>query len=109
MYWLLCAALAQALTYYLVASTTRRRRRQRLPPGPTPLPVIGNVLAIRGNTHHELARLARHHGAVMTLRLGLATAAVVSSASAAREAYTRHDRRLAARAGEAVDVGRVAA
>ncbi|KAI4973943.1 hypothetical protein ZWY2020_041724 [Hordeum vulgare] len=38
------------------------------------------------------------HGPVMTLKLGLTTAVVVSSRDAAREAFTRHDRRLAARA-----------
>uniref|UniRef100_A0A0E0ENB2 Cytochrome P450 n=1 Tax=Oryza meridionalis TaxID=40149 RepID=A0A0E0ENB2_9ORYZ len=99
--WLLCAALAAAMVYYYyyyLACTTRRAQR-RLPPGPTPLPVIGNVLSLRGDMHHELARLAREqYGPVMTLKLGLVTAVVVSSPDAAREAFTKHDRRLAARA-----------
>ncbi|XP_052165828.1 cytochrome P450 76M5-like [Oryza glaberrima] len=97
--WLLCAVLAAAtVVYYLACTTSRRARRRRLPPGPTPLPVIGNVLGLRGNMHHALARLARErYGPVMTLKLGLVTAVVVSSPGAAREAFTRHDRRLAAR------------
>uniref|UniRef100_I1QJZ9 Cyt-P450 monooxygenase n=1 Tax=Oryza glaberrima TaxID=4538 RepID=I1QJZ9_ORYGL len=99
--WLLCAALAAAMVYYYyyyhLACTTRRAQR-RLPPGPTPLPVIGNVLSLSGDMHHELARLAREqYGPVMTLKLGLVTAVVVSSPDAAREAFTKHDRRLAAR------------
>uniref|UniRef100_I1QK01 Cytochrome P450 n=1 Tax=Oryza glaberrima TaxID=4538 RepID=I1QK01_ORYGL len=98
--WLLCAALAAAtVVYYLACTTSRRAQRRRLPPGPTPLPVIGNVLSLRGNMHHALARLARErYGPVMALKLGLVTAVVVSSPDATREAFTKHDRRLAARA-----------
>ncbi|KAL6645985.1 hypothetical protein ACP70R_017593 [Stipagrostis hirtigluma subsp. patula] len=64
-----------------------------------PLPLIGNLLDLRhGNLHHTLARLAKVYGPVMRLKLGLTTAVVISSRDAAREAFTRHDRRLAARA-----------
>ncbi|KAI4988590.1 hypothetical protein ZWY2020_030220 [Hordeum vulgare] len=38
------------------------------------------------------------HGPVMTLKLGLTTAIVVSSRDVARGVFTRHDPRLAARA-----------
>ncbi|KAF0898001.1 hypothetical protein E2562_001686 [Oryza meyeriana var. granulata] len=126
--WLVCAALAAAIVYYLASTTTRRRSgaARRLPPGPTPLPVVGNVLSLRGNMHHALARLAREHGPVMTLKLGLVTAVVVSSPDAAREARGGHagllpteprgvrERKvrdivgyLARHAGEEVDVGQV--
>ncbi|KAF7045720.1 hypothetical protein CFC21_054800 [Triticum aestivum] len=99
--WPIWATLAVASLLYFLASPTRRAGTGagRIPPGPTPLPLVGNLLCLRrGNLHHTLARLARAHGPVMTLRLGLTTAVVVSSRDAAREAFTRHDRRLAARA-----------
>ncbi|KAL6645980.1 hypothetical protein ACP70R_017588 [Stipagrostis hirtigluma subsp. patula] len=44
------------------------------------------------------ARQPPPHGPVMRLTLGLTTAVVVSSRDAAREAFTKHDRRLAAHA-----------
>ena len=104
-HWLLCALIAVPFLYYLTSilrprSGSSSTGSRRLPPGPRPLPLLGNLLDLRGgngNLHHALARLARVHGPVMRLRLGLTTAVVVSSRDAAREAFTRHDRALSAR------------
>ncbi|RCV43364.1 hypothetical protein SETIT_9G288700v2 [Setaria italica] len=97
--WLLWAALAVPLLYCLTNLRRRLGTGRRPLPGPTPLPLIGNLIDLRrGNLHHTLARLARTHGPVMYLRLGLTDAVVVSSRDAASEAFMRHDRRLAGRA-----------
>ncbi|KAF0909590.1 hypothetical protein E2562_038145 [Oryza meyeriana var. granulata] len=96
--WLLGAALGVSLLYYFTIILRRHTGGGRpLPPGPTPLPLIGNLHNLRGVLHHKLTSLARVHGPVMMLRLGLTTTVVLSSRDAAAEAYTKHDRYLSAR------------
>ncbi|KAF8720955.1 hypothetical protein HU200_023362 [Digitaria exilis] len=96
--WLLWATLAAVSLLYFLSSLRRRHSSgRRLPPGPRPLPVIGNALDLRGNLHQTLARLARTYGPVMRLQLGPVPAVAISSREAAMEAFTKHDRRLAGR------------
>jgi hypothetical protein len=105
MLWLLYVSLASSLLYKFVLSTARsspkatttNEARARRPPGPTALPLLGNILQLQGEPHHALARLAAKHGPVMSLQLGTTTAVVVTSATAARDVLQRYDHVLAAR------------
>ena len=73
-------------------------RRRKLPPGPTPLPFIGNLLDVASELpHRSLARLARRHGPLMTVRLGMLVAVVASSPSTAREVLQTHNGSLTGR------------
>ncbi|KAJ1289886.1 hypothetical protein BS78_02G199400 [Paspalum vaginatum] len=99
--WLLYVSLASCILLYKLFLSTKKPRSSvvtRRPPGPAPLPLLGNILQLHGEPHHALARLADAHGPVMSLRLGAAgDAVVVSSAAAARDALQRHDHVLAGR------------
>ncbi|KAL3734647.1 hypothetical protein ACJRO7_023919 [Eucalyptus globulus] len=62
------------------------------PPGPRRLPLIGNLHQLDLSvSHHRLWQLSQLHGPLMSLRLGLTPALVISSAKTAREAIRAHD------------------
>jgi cytochrome P450 len=85
--------LVSVYAFQLIINT-----RRRLPPGPLPLPVIGNLLDIgRGGPNRFLARLAKRYGPLMSVRLGVVHAVVVSSTDAAREILQKHNSNLAGR------------
>ncbi|KAG2556390.1 hypothetical protein PVAP13_8NG081600 [Panicum virgatum] len=67
--------------------------RHNLPPGPWTLPVIGSLhhLVTSPNIYRAVRMLAQKHGDLMTLRLGMAPAMVVSSPAGAQEVMKTHD------------------
>ncbi|CAK7337213.1 unnamed protein product [Dovyalis caffra] len=68
-----------------------------LPPGPKPWPIIGNILHMGNQPHLSLAKLAKIHGPIISLRLGIQLLVVGSSPEAAVEILRTHDRLLSAR------------
>ncbi|MBA0684837.1 hypothetical protein Goari_026395, partial [Gossypium aridum] len=91
-------AVAVTLVFFFQALTwTRRGKNKRLPPGPKGLPIIGNLLMIGNNPHHDFQRLAQKYGPIMHLRLGLMPVIVVSSAEAAELFLKTHDLVFASR------------
>ncbi|KAK6126299.1 hypothetical protein DH2020_039944 [Rehmannia glutinosa] len=95
------------LLWALWAVATERKHRRleeqgRLPPGPRPWPVVGNMFQLTaGNSwappHQLFAKLADKHGPIMTLHLGSMTTVVISSRDAARVMFKQHDAVLAGR------------
>ncbi|CAM6086680.1 unnamed protein product [Calypogeia fissa] len=86
-------AIATGLLLFVCYFTKRRLsnvkfERSRLPPGPAPWPVIGNMdLIAKGGMllHQTLASLAKEYGPLMTLKLGSYTAVVATSSKMAKE------------------------
>ncbi|KAI4365432.1 hypothetical protein MLD38_021416 [Melastoma candidum] len=62
-----------------------------LPPGPPPLPVIGNLLSLGRLPHRSLHRLSLTYGPILKLSLGRITTVVVSSPSLARVILQTYD------------------
>ncbi|KAM4072699.1 hypothetical protein ACB094_11G158500 [Castanea mollissima] len=64
----------------------------KLPPGPKPFPIIGNLLELVGHKPQKsMAKLANTHDPLMTLKLGQKTTIVISSVDLAKEVLQQHD------------------
>jgi len=83
--WVLLASLA------FVLLQLRRRGKAPLPPGPKPLPIIGNMMIMDQLTHRGLAALADLYGGLLHLRLGQLHAFAVSTPEYAREVLQAQD------------------
>lgn len=76
-----------ATAVLLVAVLRRKRgssRKYKMPPGPRPWPVIGNLNLIGALPHRSIHALSARHGAFMSLRFGSVPVVVGSSVEAAR-------------------------
>ncbi|KAF7012151.1 hypothetical protein CFC21_026373 [Triticum aestivum] len=76
------------LSLYLLSLLAHAR--SGLPPGPSPLPLIGSIHLLGDKPHRSLARLAKIHSPLMSIRLGTVTTVVISSPAMAREFLQRH-------------------
>uniref|UniRef100_A0A0D6QRM7 Cytochrome P450 n=1 Tax=Araucaria cunninghamii TaxID=56994 RepID=A0A0D6QRM7_ARACU len=65
--------------------------RSKLPPGPSPWPVLGNLHLLGSLPHRTLTNLAKKYGPVMFLRLGSVPTVVVSSSAMAKEFLKTQD------------------
>ncbi|XP_073454691.1 cytochrome P450 2C23-like [Aquarana catesbeiana] len=85
---LLTAVLILLSCCYFIFSTWKTMYRKRgLPPGPTPLPLIGNLLNMRmGSMANSFVKLYEQYGSVYTLYFGLNPIIVICGYEAVKEA-----------------------
>ncbi|XP_037062600.1 cytochrome P450 2C26-like [Peromyscus leucopus] len=91
--------LGLVLSCLLLLSLWRQSsQRRKLPPGPTPLPVIGNILQVDlKNISKSLRDLSKVYGPVFTLYLGRKPAVVLHGYEAVKEALIDHGEEFAGR------------
>eukprot|EP00253_Pinus_taeda_P005026 PITA_05026 len=89
-------ALIFFLLYWILRHKGGRNGR-RLPPGPHPWPIIGNLHQMKKPVHHALKDLADKYGPIMFLRLGSVPTVVVSSSEIAKHFLKTQDSIFASR------------
>ncbi|KAK8985562.1 hypothetical protein V6N11_068816 [Hibiscus sabdariffa] len=76
---------------YFFRTLTTNKNDRKLPPGPAPLPIIGNLHMLGKLPHQSLHRLAQRYGPIMLIKLGHVPTIVVSSPEAAELFLKVHD------------------
>ncbi|XP_039170760.1 trimethyltridecatetraene synthase-like [Eucalyptus grandis] len=89
--WAVCGIACLAVASFLLLSSHLRRRKLKLPPGPKPWPIIGNLNLISPLLHRSLHELSRIYGPIMKLQLGSGSVVVCSSADMAKAILKTHD------------------
>ncbi|GMJ05801.1 TRANSPARENT TESTA 7, CYTOCHROME P450 75B1 [Hibiscus trionum] len=90
-------SLLSAVFLFFVFVILRKRHRVRLPPGPKPWPIIGNLPHMGPMPHQGLAAMAKVYGPLMHLRLGFVDVVVAASASVAAQFLKVHDSNFSSR------------
>ncbi|KAJ9568498.1 hypothetical protein OSB04_004464 [Centaurea solstitialis] len=90
-------ASVTVLLLYVLINIGAPRSNCRLPPGPKPWPIVGNLPHLGRIPHHALAAMAEKYGPLMHLRLGVVDVVVAASASVAAQFLKVHNANFASR------------
>eukprot|EP00253_Pinus_taeda_P018652 PITA_18652 len=87
----IAAFVGLVFSFFFIWSLHKRRISARLPPGPFPWPIIGNLHQLILPAHRSLKDLADKYGPIFFLRLGSVPTVVVSSSEMAKYFLKTHD------------------
>ncbi|KAG6634189.1 geraniol 8-hydroxylase-like [Carya illinoinensis] len=92
----LCLAWTLIQTFRMF--TRSKAILRKLPPGPKPFPVIGNLFDLAfGKPYNSIVELAQIYGPIMSLKLGQVTTVIISSEHTAKQVLQTHDQLLSNR------------
>ncbi|XP_037331360.2 cytochrome P450 2K1-like [Pungitius pungitius] len=84
-------ALVLLIVLYLVSNSLTSRELRKVPPGPRPLPLLGNLLQLDlKRPYVTLFELSKKHGSVFTVYLGTSRVVVLAGYTAVKDALVNH-------------------
>ncbi|KAF9587300.1 hypothetical protein IFM89_001024 [Coptis chinensis] len=95
--WVLLAATIFATSFLFLLKGFISRSRLKLPPGPKPWPILGNLNLIGSLPHQSIHDLSQTYGPMMQLQFGSFPVVIGSSVEMAREFLKIHDLNFASR------------
>ncbi|XP_030620554.1 vitamin D 25-hydroxylase [Chanos chanos] len=81
----LCSLLITVLSLLVIRQLMKQRRPRGFPPGPTPLPMIGNILSLATEPHVYMKRQSDIYGQIFSLDLGGISTVVLNGYDAIKE------------------------
>ncbi|KAM6991748.1 uncharacterized protein LKV04_007912 [Tautogolabrus adspersus] len=85
------AVLGLLLLYLISSSSGRPKEDRKEPPGPKPLPLLGNLLQLdRKMPYNTLVELSKEYGSVFTVYFGLKKVVVLAGYKTVKEALVNH-------------------
>lgn len=94
---LLALAVVVITAVLLYSAVSHLTENPKLPPGPVPFPIIGNMLQMGTKPHLGLTKLAKKFGKVFRLTVGIHRIVVVNTIDVAREALVKKSNDFAGR------------
>ncbi|KAI3464296.1 hypothetical protein Pfo_020959 [Paulownia fortunei] len=95
--WALLALVYVAALAFITKIIYNRHPERKLPPGPKPWPIIGNLNLIGSIPHQSLHSLSQKYGEIMLLKFGKFPVVVASSPEMAKQFLRIHDTVFASR------------
>ncbi|KAG9465509.1 hypothetical protein GDO78_018174 [Eleutherodactylus coqui] len=90
--------LAFLFFFFLGRYLKMRWKARRLPPGPSPFPLIGNLWTMRFNMHPEtFSKISKHFGNIYTVWLGETPLIVLHGYKAVKNAIVSHSEEMSGR------------
>ncbi|KAM9840690.1 cytochrome P450 2K1-like [Aulostomus maculatus] len=87
----LLQGLVALLLIYLVSSCLRSQENRKEPPGPKPLPLLGNLLQLDlKRPYNTLLRMSKTYGSVFTVYFGRQKVVVLAGYKTVKEALVNH-------------------
>ncbi|XP_069832065.1 cytochrome P450 2C14-like [Dendropsophus ebraccatus] len=88
---LVTVLLSILIILFLVNAWKKHENHKNFPPGPTPLPIIGNILSIDMSKPHEtFMELAKTYGPVFSVDIGMTKTVVLCGYEVIKEALIHH-------------------